>query len=116
MGESRDECLNEHVFDTLFEARRIIDAWRTDYNTAQPHTSLAGLTSVEFAAKAGALATQQAGGTDSRGGSMPPACCSPARKGQNRNRPNLRVAGKRGAGQLYCNFLSDDYGVVEIFL
>jgi putative transposase len=80
-GRLRDECLNEHVFGTLFEARRIIDAWRIDYNTARPHTSLAGLTPMEFAAKASALATQQAGGTAPRGGSMPPACCSPAPQG-----------------------------------
>jgi putative transposase len=35
-GRLRDECLNEHVFGTLSEARRIIDAWRIDYNTARP--------------------------------------------------------------------------------
>ena len=77
-GRLRDECLNEHVFSTMFEARRIINAWRIDYNTVRPHTSLAGLTPMEFAAKASAVATQQAGGTAPRGGCMPPACCSPA--------------------------------------
>lgn len=36
----RDECLNEDVFTTLAEARRIIDAWRIDYNTVRPHGRL----------------------------------------------------------------------------
>lgn len=77
----RDECLNEHVFGTLAEARRIIRAWRLDDNTVRPHTSLAGLTPAEFAAKAGALPTQRVGGTAPCGGSMPPARCSPAPQG-----------------------------------
>ncbi len=80
-GRLRDECLNEHVFGTLAKARRIIGAWRLDYNTARPHTSLAGLTPAEFAAKAGALSTQQAGGAAPFEGSAPPACCSPAPQG-----------------------------------
>ncbi len=28
----RDECINEHVFLTLAEARETIEAWRYDYN------------------------------------------------------------------------------------
>jgi putative transposase len=31
------------------EARHIIEAWRIDYNTDRPHTSLSGLTPIEFA-------------------------------------------------------------------
>lgn len=50
-GRLRDECLNEHLFASLPEARRIIEAWRTDYNTLRPHTSLDGLTPTEFAAR-----------------------------------------------------------------
>ena len=34
------ECPNEHVFSSLTEARRIIEAWRIDYNEARPHSSL----------------------------------------------------------------------------
>ena len=49
-GRLRDECLNEHLFTNLSEARRIIEAWRIDYNTRRPHTSLNGLTPAEFAA------------------------------------------------------------------
>jgi putative transposase len=50
-GRLRDECLNEHVFANLSEARRIIEDWRIDYNTNRPHTSLNGLTPTEFAAR-----------------------------------------------------------------
>ena len=50
-GRLRDECLNEHLFASLPEARRIIEAWRIDYNTKRPHSSLDGLTPAEFAAR-----------------------------------------------------------------
>jgi len=50
-GRLRDECLNEHLFTNLNEARHIIEAWRIDYNTNRPHTSLNGLTPTEFAAR-----------------------------------------------------------------
>ncbi len=36
-GKLRDECLNEHVFSSLAQARRIIEAWRIDYNHASQH-------------------------------------------------------------------------------
>lgn len=49
IGRFRDECLNEHLFGSLKEARHIIEAWRIDYNTDRPHTSLSGLTPNEFA-------------------------------------------------------------------
>ena len=50
-GRLRDECLNEHIFRGLSAARRIIEAWRTDYNAHRPHTSLRGLTPNEFATR-----------------------------------------------------------------
>ena len=43
-GKLRDECLNEHLFHDLKEAKRIIEAWRWDYNYQRPHTSLGGKT------------------------------------------------------------------------
>jgi putative transposase len=49
-GKFRDECLNEHWFVTLAQARRIIEAWRVEYNTERPHSSLGDLTPEEFAA------------------------------------------------------------------
>lgn len=48
-GRLRDECLNEHLFSNLKEACQIIEAWRIDYSTNRPHTSLGGLTPAEFA-------------------------------------------------------------------
>lgn len=50
-GRFCDECLNEHLFQGLSAARKIIEAWRLDYNDDRPHTSLGGLTPNEFAAR-----------------------------------------------------------------
>lgn len=50
-GRLRDECLNEHLFNSLKEASQIIETWRIDYNTRRPHTSLGGLTPFEFATR-----------------------------------------------------------------
>ena len=49
-GRLRDECLNEHVFTTLAKARRIIEAWRIDYNTVRPHGRLGRLPPAVFGA------------------------------------------------------------------
>lgn len=35
----------------MAQARRIIESWRLDYNTGRPHTSLHGLSPVEFATR-----------------------------------------------------------------
>jgi putative transposase len=48
-GKFRDECLNEHWFITMAQARRAIEAWRIEYNTERPHSSLGQLTPEEFA-------------------------------------------------------------------
>ncbi len=47
-GRMRDECLNEHLFDGLRHARNLVAAWRNDFNHHRPHSSLAGLTPVEY--------------------------------------------------------------------
>ena len=39
---------DEHLFPSLALARRIIEAWRTDYNSVRPHSSLGGLPAAEF--------------------------------------------------------------------
>jgi len=49
-GKFRDECLNEHWFRSLAEAREIIGAWRADYNQRRPHSALGYQTPAEFAA------------------------------------------------------------------
>jgi len=48
-GKLRDECLNEHWFQSLGEAQEIIEAWREDYNQERPHRSLGGRTPSEYA-------------------------------------------------------------------
>jgi putative transposase len=47
-GRLRHECLNQHYFVTLQEAKKIIEAWRMEYNTFRPHGSLSGLTPEDF--------------------------------------------------------------------
>jgi putative transposase len=49
-GKFRDECLNQNWHTSLEDARRSIEAWRVDYNTVRPHSSLGYLTPVEYAA------------------------------------------------------------------
>ena len=39
-GKLRDELLNGEIFDTVIEARIIIERWRKEYNTRRPHSSL----------------------------------------------------------------------------
>lgn len=48
-GKFRDECLDEHIFLSLEDARRKIEAWREDYNADRPHRSLNNMTPNEFA-------------------------------------------------------------------
>lgn len=43
-GSFRDECLNLHWFQSLADAKRVIESWREDYNTVRPHSSLEGCT------------------------------------------------------------------------
>jgi transposase InsO family protein len=39
-GKLRDELLNAEIFDTLLEARVLVERWRQDYNRVRPHSSL----------------------------------------------------------------------------
>ena len=48
-GKFRDECLNEHWFQTLSQARSEIAIWRQDYNEVRPHSSLGRIPPAEFA-------------------------------------------------------------------
>ena len=52
-GRLRDACLNEPLFSSYSQARRIIERWRSDSNTQRPHTSLDGLPPQEFATRSG---------------------------------------------------------------
>lgn len=57
-GSFRDECLNLHWFETLEEAKVIIEAWRQDYNESRPHMALNGQSPAGFAHAAGPGARQ----------------------------------------------------------
>ena len=48
-GRLRDECLNQHWFLSLSDARRTIESWRISYNTARPHRGLRRLTPSQYA-------------------------------------------------------------------
>jgi putative transposase len=48
-GRLRDELLNSWRFDSLREARVIIEDWRCDYNANRPHSAHGELTPTEFA-------------------------------------------------------------------
>lgn len=39
-GRLRDELLNGEIFDTLLEAKVLIERWRVEYNTIRPHSAL----------------------------------------------------------------------------
>jgi transposase InsO family protein len=39
-GKLRDELLDGEVFDTVLEAKVLIERWRVRYNTVRPHSSL----------------------------------------------------------------------------
>jgi putative transposase len=67
-GRFRDECLNENWFLDIHDARRIIEAWRIDYNASRPHSALGYATPDEFAS--------------SLQGHAPGAMPSSARRGQ----------------------------------
>ena len=40
-GKLRDELLNMEIFDTLGEAKVLVERWRRDYNQIRPHSALA---------------------------------------------------------------------------
>lgn len=40
IGRLRDELLNGEIFDTLLEAKVVIENWRREYNQFRPHSSL----------------------------------------------------------------------------
>jgi len=50
-GKFSVECLNEHWFGSLAEARAVVAAWRVDYNEQRPHSALAYRTPAEYAAE-----------------------------------------------------------------
>jgi putative transposase len=60
-GRFRDECLNQHWFASLEEARQTVEAWRIEYNTVRSHRALGQQTPAAWVA-AWAPAPQKAPG------------------------------------------------------
>lgn len=48
-GRFRDECLNEHCFMSLDDAKQKIEEWRVFYNEGRPHSALNGMSPKRFA-------------------------------------------------------------------
>ena len=48
-GKFRDECLNEHWFQSMRQARTEIAAWRRDYNEVRPHSSIGRIPPARYA-------------------------------------------------------------------
>ncbi|WP_404947955.1 IS3 family transposase [Rubrivivax sp. JA1026] len=66
-GKFRDECLNEHWFQTLAQARQTIAAWRRDYNEVRPHSSIGRIAPARFAEQH----RRHAGGAAQHGPAIP---------------------------------------------
>ena len=54
-GSLRDECLNVHWFETINDAKAIIEIWRRDYNESRPHTALNDVAPQVYARSLGTL-------------------------------------------------------------
>jgi putative transposase len=74
-GKFRDECLNEHWFVTLADAKAVIEHWRVDYNQVRPHSALQQATPDQFA-RAAAVARR----------------LTPARKTDDENKEGLTLS------------------------
>jgi putative transposase len=47
-GRLRQECLSQHGFLGLADARRTIEVWREDYNNHRPHSALENRTPLQY--------------------------------------------------------------------
>lgn len=48
-GTFRDDCLNQHWFNSIQEARLLINHWRHEYNQLRPHSSIGRIPPNAFA-------------------------------------------------------------------
>ena len=48
-GTFRDDCLNQHWFGSLPQARLLIEQWRLEYNQLRPHSSIGRIPPDSFA-------------------------------------------------------------------
>jgi len=50
-GRLREECLNQHWFTSMEDAKQTIEGWRQAYNRRRPHSSLGYLSPAEYLSK-----------------------------------------------------------------
>ena len=50
-AQARRECLSQHYFSSIIDARVELDAWRDEYNNRRPHGSLGQRTPAEYRAE-----------------------------------------------------------------
>jgi putative transposase len=65
-GNLRRECLSQHYFFDLSEARRILESWRNEYNNDRPHGSLGQISPAQFGTERRSIKTRsdsKTGGT-----------------------------------------------------
>jgi putative transposase len=66
-GRLREECLNQHWFESMEEARGILESWRMEYNTERPHGALENRTPMEHLRYLAGLPASKAGENTSQG-------------------------------------------------
>ena len=69
-GKFRDECLNEHWFTDIADARRTIETRRTHYNEERPHCSLDRIPPAMFARAMQSLKLDMSALNSDDGGSL----------------------------------------------
>jgi putative transposase len=57
----RSECLSQHYFSSVEDARAVLNLWRDEYNHQRPHSSLGQRTPAEAAAEARSRGTHGSG-------------------------------------------------------
>jgi putative transposase len=90
-GRLRDELLNETLFTSLAHARAELLAWKNDYNSVRPHSSLGNLAPSIYA-QLSAPGMQRDGALRYTGGSAPRPVASPSQQGSNQP-ATLPIAG-----------------------
>jgi len=86
-GRLRDELLNETLFTSLAQARGATALWRTDYNTARPHSQIAWQTPHEFAST---FTPRRSFASRYANGSAQAPAASPAQQGKSTATNELR--------------------------
>jgi putative transposase len=81
-GRLRDELLNETLFTSLAHARAALAAWKDDYNTIRPHSSVGNLPPAIYA-RLSAPEMQRDGRLRLIGGSAPRPVAPPSPMGSN---------------------------------